>query len=170
MGDVRRDDLEDDGVAELLAECGGFFGCRGDLGSGDRDADFVEDLLGLDFGEDGAALAAGVVDDLRQGHGVEFEGRLEADAVVRRFSRAGHGATRAVVGEAAGCAAILAAGVAGFAVRGFDLPVVGTGTDARKVQVDTQFGSLLDQGAPPSTAAPIWARLRLYEHDRVEAD
>ena len=61
-------------------------------------------------------------------------------------------------------------GVAGFAARGFDLPVVGAETGACKAQVDMQFGPLLDQGAPPSTATLYVGSTSDTARDRAGAD
>ncbi len=66
---VRRHDLEDDGVAELRGDFGRLLGGGGQAGGGGGDARLLQDLLGLDLREDGAAFALGAVYDVYDGQG-----------------------------------------------------------------------------------------------------
>ena len=74
VNDVRGDDLEYDGVADAPGLLDGLFLRGGEGGLGSLDAGVAKDLLGLDFVEEGTALALGALQGLALGHGGVLSG------------------------------------------------------------------------------------------------
>ncbi len=69
VGHIRGHDLEDDGVPKLRCRFHRLVGCARQAGAGRGDARLLQDLLGLDLREDGAAFAFGAVYNVNDGQG-----------------------------------------------------------------------------------------------------